>query len=189
MNIDKIKKAKTRYIGKEVKYFDVVNSTHKYARQNAEELKNGTIIIAENQTDGIGTNDRKWHTGKENNIAMTIVLKPDLKVKQMENLTTNIARIVEKSILELYNIDLKIKKPNDLLLKDKKICGILTQTNSIGENVNFILISIGFNVNEINFPDEIKEIATSLKNEFNQDFYREDIIIKIIENMEVEELY
>ncbi|MFR5313036.1 MAG: biotin--[acetyl-CoA-carboxylase] ligase, partial [Clostridia bacterium] len=87
---------------------------------------------------------------------------------------------------ELYNIDLNIKEPNDLLLNNKKICGILTEINTIGEKINYLIISIGFNVNEDNFSTEIKDIAISLKSEFKRDFTREEIIIKFIENLEKE---
>ena len=93
---------------------------------------------------------------------------------------------MKKSIYELYNIDLNIKEPNDLLLNNKKICGILTEINTIGEKINYLIISIGFNVNEDNFSTEIKDIAISLKSEFKRDFTREEIIIKFIENLEKE---
>ncbi|MFR8233396.1 MAG: biotin--[acetyl-CoA-carboxylase] ligase, partial [Clostridia bacterium] len=103
-----------------------------------------------------------------------------------EGLTIKIAKCVKKSIYELYNIDLNIKEPNDLLLNNKKICGILTEINTIGEKINYLIISIGFNVNEDNFSTEIKDIAISLKSEFKRDFTREEIIIKFIENLEKE---
>ena len=72
------------------------------------------------------------------------------------------------------------------MLNNKKICGILTQTNIQGEKVNYILISMGFNVNETRFPEEVKDIATSLKNEYKKEFDREDILSKILENIEKE---
>ena len=115
---------------------------------------------------------------------MTIILKPSCKACNLKDLTVDIAKTMKKTIFELYNIELKIKEPNDLLLNNKKICGILTQINSIGENINYLLISFGFNVNEEDFSDEIKEIATSLKKEFNKEFEREEIIKKFIEKLE-----
>ena len=88
-------------------------------------------------------------------------------------------------IKKLYNINLKIKKPNDLMLNNKKICGILTEISTIGEKINYMLISLGFNVNEEKFPEEIENIATSLKKEYNKEFKREDIIITFIEDLEM----
>ena len=72
------------------------------------------------------------------------------------------------------------------MLNNKKICGILTEISTMGEKINYLIISIGFNVNEDNFSTEIKDIATSLKNEFKRDFKREEIIIKFLENLEKE---
>ena len=89
-------------------------------------------------------------------------------------------------IKDLYNLDLEIKLPNDLLLNDKKICGILTEITTIKEEVKEIFIGIGFNVNEKNFPIEVLKIATSLSKETNKNYDREDIICKIIENLEEE---
>lgn len=185
MNIEKIKQANTKFIGKQVEYYEKIESTHLYAKEIASDKnQNGKIIIAENQTGGIGTKGRSWHTGNKKNIAMTIILKPSCKACNLKDLTVDIAKTMKETIFELYNIELKIKEPNDLLLNNKKICGILTQINSIGENINYLLISFGFNVNEEDFSDEIKEIATSLKKEFNKEFEREEIIKKFIEKLE-----
>ena len=187
MKIEKIKKANTKEIGKKIEYFEQIDSTHKYAKKIAfENEEKGKIIIADMQTAGIGTKGRKWYSGKAKNIAMSIILKPKIKIKQLEGFTIKIASCMKKSIYELYNIDLDIKEPNDLLLSNKKICGILTETSTIGEKINYLIISIGFNVNEDNFSTEIKDIATSLKSEFKRDFTREEIIIKFIENLEKE---
>ena len=115
---------------------------------------------------------------------MTIVLKPNRKVIELKSLTVDIAKEIQKAIIDLYNIELKIKEPNDLLLNNKKICGILTEVHSIGEEINYLLLSIGFDVNETEFPEGIEKIVTSLKREYNIDFEREEIIQKIIENIE-----
>lgn len=179
MDINKIEEN----IENKIEYFNEIESTHKYAKENVNSIHNCTIIIAEKQTGGIGTKGRVWYTGEGKNIAMTIVLKPNVKVMQLENLTVNIAKAVQKAISRLYNIQLNIKEPNDLLIDNKKICGILTEVSSIGEKVNYLLISMGFNVNEEDFDLEIQNIATSLKREYKTDFSREDIIIEIVKEI------
>lgn len=185
MDVQKIKNAKTKYIGKEIEYYQEINSTHLYAKTIAnKEKQNGKIIIAERQTGGIGTKGRTWHTGDYKNIAMTIILKPNCKVDRFKNLTIDISKAMKDTIKELYNIDLSIKEPNDLILNHKKISGVLTEISTSGEKINYLLISVGFNVNEENFSEEIKEIATSLKFEYNRDFEREEIIKVFIENLE-----
>ncbi len=116
---------------------------------------------------------------------MTIILQPKCKITDLKNLTIEIANCMQKIIYDLFEIRLDIKEPNDLILKGKKISGILTEINTIGEKINYLLISVGFNVNEENFSDELKDIATSLKKEFNKDFSREDIIVDFIRNLEI----
>ena len=185
MDIEKIKRAKTKYIGKQLKFFDEIDSTQTEAKRNVEKYENGTVIIAELQTAGKGTHGRVWHT-KADNIAMTIILKPEINISKLEGFTVAIAENIKQAIKELYGIDLEIKLPNDLLLNKKKICGILTEVVTIKEIVKEIFIGVGFNVNESDFSSDISNIATSLYKETKQVYCREDIICKIVENIEQE---
>ena len=187
MNLEKIKNSNTHKIGKQIEYFKEIHSTHKYAKEIAlQEELDGKIIIAEQQTDGIGTKGRVWYTGEGKNIGMTIILKPKCKINQLEGLTIKIAECMKKAIYDLYKIHLEIKEPNDLILNGKKICGILTEINTISEKINYLLISLGFNVNENLFSEETKDIATSLKKEYERNFEREEIIKRFIEILEKE---
>lgn len=185
MNIEKIKQAKTKYIGKNVIYFNEIDSTQTEAKRNVEKYENGTVIIAELQTAGKGTHGRVWHT-KADNIAMTLILKPEININKLEGFTVAIAENIQQAIKELYGIELEIKLPNDLLLNKKKICGILTEVITIKEQVKEIFIGIGFNVNEKEFSSDISDIATSLYKETKQVYCREDIICKVLENIELE---
>ena len=166
-----------------IKVYEELSSTHLYVKDNLDKLENSTVIIANRQTAGIGTHGKSWYTGS-NNIAMSIIYKPNCDITKLDGITINIARSIQEAISELYNIELKIKYPNDLLLNNKKICGILTEINTISKKVNYLIISIGFNVNEINFDNEMNKIATSLKKEYKKDFDKELIIYKIIEKID-----
>ncbi len=181
LNIAKIEQE----LGKKIQYYEEIESTHLYAKKIAKNKENdGTIIIAEMQTSGIGTKGRTWYTGKGKNIALTMIIHPKCNIKQLENLPVEIAKKIQKSIYDLYGYKLEIKEPNDLMLEGKKICGILTEIQTIQGKINYLLISFGFNVNEENFSDETKKIATSLKEKYHKDFEREEIIIKIIKELE-----
>ena len=185
MDIEKIKNAKTKIIGKKVEYYKEINSTHIYAKTIAEDEKNnGKVLIAEVQTGGIGTKGRSWYTGEGKNLAVTIILHPKVKVDRLKDLTVEIAKKIKEAIYELYGYELKIKKPNDLMFNDKKICGILTEIHTQGEKIKYLLISFGFNVNEDEFSEETKDIATSLKKETGKEFNREEILCRIIEKLE-----
>lgn len=166
-----------------IKYYDELPSTHLYIKENQDKLESGTVIIANKQTAGIGTHGRTWYTGSGDNIAMSMLFKPECDLSSLNNITVDVAQTIKKAIKNLYNIDLDIKHPNDLLLNGKKICGILTEINTISGKINYLIISLGFNVNEICFDEETIKIATSLKKEYNKNFDRKEIIMKIIESI------
>lgn len=177
MNREKIEKN----INQKIEYYEKIDSTHLYAKKI--EKQGDKILIAEEQTGGIGTKGRTWHSGKNKNIAITIIKHPKCKIKELEGFTTKIAEVIVEAIYDLYGIRLEIKIPNDLLLNGKKICGILTEIHTMSETIEYMLISFGFNVNEENFNPEIEEIATSLKKEFQKEFDREEIIIEILKKI------
>lgn len=167
-----------------VKKYEKLGSTHKHIKDNYKKYNSKTAIIAERQTDGIGTKGRTWFTGSEKNIAMSILYKPNCKIQNLNGLTIKIANIIQEKVKFLYDINLNIKEPNDLMLNNKKICGILTEINTIGNKINYLIISIGFNVNEMEFPKELESIATSLRKEMNKEFNKEELTQQFINSLE-----
>jgi len=186
MNIENIKNSKTKFTGKQIYYYKEIESTQIEAKRIAQNSKvnNGTIIIAESQTKAMGTNKRKWHTGMGKNLAFTIIYYPTCLPEELKNITVEIAEAMVETIYELYKIRLNIKEPNDLMLNGKKIGGILTQTSIVSNHINYLLIGVGFNIKEDNFPIELKEIATSLVIEHKGDYSREKILYTFLENLE-----
>lgn len=186
MEIEKLKQANTTCLCKNIIYYEEIDSTQDEAKRIINKVKDGTIIIADIQTKGRGTKGRSWYTGSSDNIAVTIILKPKCNIHKLEGFTIKIAEVMKEIIYELYKYNLEIKKPNDLMLNGKKISGILTESSTLNETVNYILIGIGFNVNEMNFTEETKKIATSLKAEYNKDFCKEEILRKFLEKLDEE---
>lgn len=186
MDIKKIRKSNIKYIYKDIEYFPTLESTQILAKDlvRSSKINTNTLIITDNQTSGIGTKGRKWFSDNENNITMSIVIFPKCNMEDIKDITIKIANCIVDAIYNLYKIELKIKYPNDLLLNGKKICGILTESSSFYNSVNNIIIGIGFNVNQVDFNNDTIDIATSLKKEFGKDFIREEIIVKILENIE-----
>ena len=185
MNIEKIKNANTKVLGKNIVFYKEIDSTQDEIRKMAEKhTANGTLVIADNQFSGKGTKGRVWTTESGKNITMSLVIYPNCKVEELEGFTVNIAEAIKEAIKELYGYKLDIKEPNDLMLNGKKICGILTQSVTLAEKVDYVLIGIGFNVNQVEFEGELSNIATSLKKEFNMEFEREEIAAKILEKLE-----
>lgn len=114
-----------------------------------------------------GTHGRIWYTNEANNIAFSFFIEANCNTKQIEGITIEIANTIIETFKKLYNIQLQIKQPNDIVYNNKKIGGILTQTKLSGEIVKYIVIGIGINTNQEKFNKEIENLATSIKKEFN----------------------
>jgi len=166
-----------------VEYHETIGSTSERAKEIAlkNNCENIQVVISELQTHGKGTKGRIWYSNPEKNILMTLIFYPQNTIEELQRITYSIAQMIQSAIQDLYDISLDIKLPNDLMLNGKKVCGILTESSIQNRRVNYLLIGIGLNINQMEFPEELQEIATSLKKEFsNVEFEREEIIVKII---------
>ena len=178
---------KLNILGKEKIFYESIDSTQKeiWRRIDKNNIQNGTMIMANIQTEGIGTHGRSWHTDTKNNIAVSFVIEPKCSIKKIEGITIQIAKSLVKTFEDLYNIKLEIKDPNDLVYGGKKIGGILTQTKVQAEIVKYLVIGIGINTNQKEFSRDIKEIASSIKNEFGIDVDNRSVINKFCELFEI----
>lgn len=176
----------TKFLGKSVFHYETIDSTQKeiWRRIKQKNIKNGTIIISDIQTEGTGTHGRKWHTDTKNNIAFSFFIETNCNLENIQGLTIDIAKTIVEIFKELYNITLNIKYPNDIIYKDKKIGGILTETKVYKERVKYIVIGIGINTNQEEFALDIKDIASSIKNEFGINIENELVIMKFCELFE-----
>ena len=135
----------------------------------SQTIKNKTLIMADIQTNGKGTHGRVWHTGNENNIAFSFYIETECEPQKLEGITIEIAQILIQIFEEKYGINLQIKAPNDIYYNGKKVGGILTESKIVGQKTKYIVVGIGINTNSKNFSDDIRNIATSIKKEFNID--------------------
>ncbi len=184
---DILKNLNTKILGKNLIVLEEVESTQKYIKNILKEAPNGLVVVAENQTAGIGTNGRKWYTTKGENLTFSFLLNPNCNVKNIENLTIMLAETIVGTIKKMYGYDLDIKSPNDIILNGKKMGGILTEAFTLKEKIEHIVIGIGLNINQLEFQDDIKNKATSLRKEFGIEFDKN----KILENLlnEFEKIY
>ena len=168
----------TEFIGRKEIFYKEIDSTQKeiWRRIENKKIEDGTIIIADIQDSAIGTHGRVWYTDEENNIAFSIYLKPNCKVSKLNGITIEIAQILVNIFKDKYNIKLEIKEPNDLVVNNKKIGGILTETKLNGETAKYMVIGIGINTNKTKFNKEICDIASSIKKEFGIQVDRQIII-------------
>ncbi len=189
MNKENIKRnLNTSFLGQDIIVFDTIDSTQDEIKRR-DDLRNGTVVIAESQTKGKGTHGRVWYTENSyKNIAMTFVLFPNDNISKFEDITVIIAKCIVKTFKKLYNINLDIKYPNDIVINSKKIGGILTETKVIGQNVEKLYVGIGLNILQEEFNTDIKNIASSIINEFKIKCVREDIISEFFNIFEREYL-
>ena len=157
-----LKKLKTNFLGRNIIYYKEIDSTQSeiWRLIQNKAITNGTLVIAEIQTKGKGTHGRIWHTDEKGNIAFSFFIQMDCNIKKLEGITIEIAKIINKIIEEQYNLKLEIKEPNDIIYRNKKIGGILTETKIISENVKYLVVGIGINTKKQNFSKDIENIAT-----------------------------
>lgn len=155
-------------IGKQYHYYELIESTNNTAKILANNgAKSGTIIIAEEQTSGRGRIQRGWYSPFAKGLWMSIILRPPYLPMEAPKTTLMVAVAITKA---LHSIGLKsaaIKWPNDILVQGKKLAGILTEMQGSMEEIDYIIIGIGLNtqIEKEDFPEELKNIATSLSNE------------------------
>lgn len=175
----------TLFIGRNLHYYQSIDSTNKRAKEIANVEKEGTIVVAEEQFQGKGRLGRDWISPKDKGIYMSIILKPDLEPMKVSKITLIGAAAVNKA---LYNLRIKsqIKWPNDILINEKKICGILTEISGELNMVDYLIMGIGINVNVdgVDIPDELKNKATSIKIEEGKAINRKLLMANILNELE-----
>lgn len=156
----------TMTVGKEVQFFNTIDSTNNYAKKLAAEgCVDGMAVIAGQQTSGRGRLGRNWVSPPDKGIYITIVLRPDMAPAQTQIFTLAAAVATVKAISRAVGIRLGIKWPNDLVADGKKVCGILLEMSSEADRVNHIVIGIGINYSQSveEFPVDLRNKAISLK--------------------------
>lgn len=176
----------TNFIGRKLIHFDSINSTNTAAKKFArDENAHGLVIISEEQSNGKGRLGRQWVSPKYKGIWMSIILKPNLMPQEAVKLTQIAAASVSASALEI-GIKALIKWPNDIVINSKKVCGILTEMSAELSDIHYVIVGIGVNVNidKDEFPEELKDTATSLKIESGNEVNRNILTAKILNNFE-----
>jgi len=158
---------------KEIVYFPELDSTNRKAKELAAEgAPEGTLVVAEEQTRGRGRIGRSWHSPFQTGIYMSLILRPKLPPNEAPKITLVTGVAVAEALLAVTPLKPDIKWPNDILVRGRKICGILTETSTEMDAIDFVVVGVGMNVNTREFPDDLKEIATSVSLETGKTFDR-----------------
>lgn len=181
---------KTRKMGHHVHFEETVTSTQKIAQTLANEgAEEGTIVVAEQQTNGRGRMARQWYSPSGTGIWMSLIIRPNIAVQATPQLTLLTAVAIVQAIEEITPLKPDIKWPNDILINGKKLVGILTELQAEADRVHSIIIGTGINVNQsiTDFPEELHHVATSIHLETDKQWDRAQLIQEIL--LKFENLY
>lgn len=172
-------KLKTNFIGKKIIFTKDTISTNILAKENSDSA-DGTVFISETQSSGRGRLGRSWISDKKG-IWLSLLLKPNIPIEQ----TSLITLVAGLAVCRVIGNDAKIKWPNDIILSNKKVCGILTEMSSEITTLNYIVCGIGINLNTKYFQDDLKDKATSLFIETGKKYSKSQFVADLLHEFEI----
>jgi BirA family biotin operon repressor/biotin-[acetyl-CoA-carboxylase] ligase len=188
LNIAKIQEGlHTKRFGRTIIFLHETSSTNDFAKELAAYgAEEGTVVVAETQTTGRGRLDREW-ISPIGGLWFSVLLRPKLSVAEAFGLVFAAGLAVARVLHEKYGLPIQAKWPNDVLVEGKKVCGILVETNSTEQKLNFAVLGVGVNVNfgvKNALPKALTEAATSLKDELGHRVNINDLITAMLEHIE-----
>lgn len=165
-------------------YFDEIESTNSYLKTiSAEEVTHGMVCLTDYQTQGRGQYERNWESSPALNLTFTLAFHPPSS-ERLHVLTLACARATVDLIEEHTDYQAFIKWPNDVLVNNRKIAGLLTETVFTGNSLDRVLVGIGLNVNQDSFSESLHSKATSFNMEQGVKFQREDLLADLLQLIE-----
>lgn len=170
----------TRYVGQNLYVFNEVSSTNTVAKfLSMHDLEDGSVIISEKQTKARGRSGKAWES-PIGGVWLSIVLNPHVDHSKLPLITLATGVAVAKTLEKIGIENPEIKWPNDIMINDKKVCGILTEAVAKFNTIENVIIGVGIDANlDISqFPEELKEGTTTLEKELGRKG-NENLLIKI----------
>lgn len=146
------------------------------AKLAAGDEPHGTVVVAEKQTAGIGRHGRSWHSEDGGGLYLSIILRLPLPPDALPVLTMALGLAAQRAVEDGCGVRCDLRWPNDLILNEKKLAGILVQSAERGA----LIAGIGINVNQAEFPEELRAIATSLRLETGQEHSKEELLDRVV---------
>jgi BirA family transcriptional regulator, biotin operon repressor / biotin---[acetyl-CoA-carboxylase] ligase len=144
-----------------IHHFTSIDSTNDYLKEMVDEPE-FTCIVADEQTAGRGRRDRSWHSTPGDGLYLSVLLRPKSSSSKISLLSLMAGVAVAETLIQREVAGVDIKWPNDVLLNERKLCGILVEGASVGQNSLRVILGIGVNLNHRSFPFELSQTATSL---------------------------
>jgi BirA family transcriptional regulator, biotin operon repressor / biotin---[acetyl-CoA-carboxylase] ligase len=178
---------KTKVVGRDIRVFEQTTSTNDVVEKLARDgVKEGVVVFAESQTKGRGRLGRVWTSPTRKGLWFSVLLRPDLRPQETTQLTVVAATALWRAIHEETGLSPEIKWPNDILLRGKKVVGILTELSAEVDRVKHVTLGVGVDVNLTanEMPVELRKIATSLRIESGKPVSRADLATAILRELD-----
>lgn len=176
---------RTRVVGRTVDVFQETSSTNDIVEKLARDgVKEGAVVFAESQTKGRGRLGRKWMSPAREGLWFSVLLRPKLRPQAVTQLTIAAATALVRAIHSQAGVIPEIKWPNDVLLKGRKVAGILTEMSGELDAVQHVIVGIGVDVNLAEFPPELRKLATSLRIETGERQDRAQLAAEILRELD-----
>ena len=180
----------TKWLGRTIHFYDKVESTNLLAAELAQEdAPEGVVVLADQQLSGRGRGSRSWHSPAGVGIYCSVILRPQVEPEKGQLITLMAGVSIARAIERQSGLSPRVKWPNDVLINDKKVAGILLEARVSGAQMGYAVIGFGINVNNGrgDLPEDIRVNASSLRMELKKTVDRGPLVIKIFS--ELEELY
>ena len=161
-----------------------VESTHGYASINGADLDDHTVITTDFQTMGHGRYDRNWISGDGDSLLLSMVLKPKIQVSGAP-LLTPLLSVAASKLLKSRGVSADIRWPNDILVNNRKIAGILADASTTGSSLDYVIVSMGMNVKQS--PEDLSKIgrpATSIFVETGKSMEPDDLLKSLLDGFD-----
>lgn len=176
----------TRFEAK-LHFFAELPSTNTHAMQQAEAgASDGNVYFADEQTSGRGRGAHAWVSPPGSGLYVSVLLRPRIAPADILWLSLAAGLAVQKAVREVTSLEADLRWPNDLLLGRRKFCGILTELNAEVTRVRHAVVGIGINVHQPRFPDDLREIATSLQIETGRAWPRQELLLALLQSLDCE---
>ena len=177
----------TRWAGCEIDWQPSVDSTNRRARAAAQAgAPHGALFLADEQTAGRGRRGRGWLTPAGEAVAMSLVLRPEAHPSRVAALSLLTALAAAEAVRDAADLPARIKWPNDVVCRGKKVAGILLEMEADEERVHFVVAGVGINVAQRAFPEELRETASSLSLLAEKPVSRADVVRAFLRRMEAD---
>jgi BirA family biotin operon repressor/biotin-[acetyl-CoA-carboxylase] ligase len=175
----------TQWLGHDFTFFDELESTNTYLKKiSADDVHHGMLCLTDYQTKGRGQYERHWETEQGKNLTFSLALSPS-SAGRFHVLTLSCALALVEQLNEIFDTPCAcISWPNDVLLNDKKMAGLLTETLFTGNNFDRLVIGIGININQQQFSSELDGKATSVSLEMGKEVEREQFLADLMGRIE-----